>query len=200
MVRIIKELPYNFNWKNRSETKYIVMHHIAARVASVQDINTWHLRDNGWSGGIGYHLYIRKNGDVYEGRPLDVIGAHTRGWNHHSVGIALEGDFMQEYPSIHQIASAIEAIRHVKNIYGNIAILKHKDCNNDTTCPGIYFAEKIITEGKVNKMEQKHWCEDIYTELVQKYELKITERRFDEPIKRGEVFALLKQVMEKIQK
>lgn len=196
-MEIIKELPWNNNWHKRQHTQYIIMHHIAARVASVHDINKWHLNDNGWAGGIGYHLYVRKDGKVYEGRPLDVMGAHCKGWNHHSVGISLEGDFMQEYPTLHQIASAIGCIQHVKGIYGNLGILRHKDCNNDTTCPGKYFADKIIVEGKVNPMEQKHWAEEIYNELVQKYGLKINEKRFDDKITRGETFALLKQILDK---
>ena len=29
--------------------------------------------------GVGYHFYIRKNGDIKSTRPLERIGAHSRG-------------------------------------------------------------------------------------------------------------------------
>ena len=39
----------------------------------------------------GYHYYIRRGGNVTEMRPLHKIGAHARGYNSHSIGIAYEG-------------------------------------------------------------------------------------------------------------
>ena len=41
--------------------------------------------------GIGYHFYIRSNGDIKSTRPLDCPGAHARGYNAHSIGICYEG-------------------------------------------------------------------------------------------------------------
>lgn len=41
--------------------------------------------------GCGYHYYIRRDGNVISMRPLDQVGAHTRGYNSHSIGIAYEG-------------------------------------------------------------------------------------------------------------
>ena len=34
--------------------------------------------------GVGYHFYIRKNGDIKSTRPLERIGAHSRGFNRES--------------------------------------------------------------------------------------------------------------------
>jgi N-acetyl-anhydromuramyl-L-alanine amidase AmpD len=41
--------------------------------------------------GCGYHFFIRKDGTVHTGRPLEKIGAHVQGFNAHSVGICYEG-------------------------------------------------------------------------------------------------------------
>ena len=41
--------------------------------------------------GVGYHFYIRKNGDIKSTRPLERIGAHARGFNSESIGICYEG-------------------------------------------------------------------------------------------------------------
>lgn len=41
--------------------------------------------------GIGYHFYIRKNGDIKTTRPIERIGAHAKGFNQTSIGICYEG-------------------------------------------------------------------------------------------------------------
>ena len=40
---------------------------------------------------VAYHIYIRRDGLIQKGRPLDVPGAHARGFNHKSIGVCLEG-------------------------------------------------------------------------------------------------------------
>lgn len=59
------------------------------REVTVKDIDRWH-RDRGFA-GIGYHYVIYLDGSVHEGRPLERIGAHCRGQNAHSIGIAYVG-------------------------------------------------------------------------------------------------------------
>lgn len=44
----------------------------------------------GWD-DIGYHVVIRRNGVREFGRPLDVRGAHVKGYNSNSIGICLIG-------------------------------------------------------------------------------------------------------------
>lgn len=41
--------------------------------------------------GIGYHYYIRKNGDIKSTRPIRKPGAHARGHNLNSIAICYEG-------------------------------------------------------------------------------------------------------------
>lgn len=53
------------------------------------DVDIWH-RERGWN-GIGYHAVIRRNGVVEQGRDLSRMGAHARGFNQRSIGIALVG-------------------------------------------------------------------------------------------------------------
>lgn len=189
----------NYKWANplqkRQGTKYLILHHAAASKASPEDIHQWHL-EKGWS-GIGYHWVIRKDGNIYQGRPIDVLGAHCEGWNSFSLGICFEGNYEMEQPTPEQIQSGIDLIRYVRRTYKNITILRHKDANpGTTTCPGANFRNIIIYEGSKD-MEQKHWAEDIFKELTEKYGLTIHDKRFDDNITRGEVFALLKQILDK---
>lgn len=55
----------------------------------VSDVRQWHL-DRGWR-DIGYHYFVDIRGNGFKGRPLDQVGAHTRGHNHDSVGICYAG-------------------------------------------------------------------------------------------------------------
>jgi hypothetical protein len=56
----------------------------------VNEIRRWHVEDRGWA-DIGYHYLIDRDGTVIEGRPLSKVGAHAKGHNTGSVGIALFG-------------------------------------------------------------------------------------------------------------
>ena len=70
----------------------IILHCTATpegRDVSVDEIKQWHL-DRGWS-DIGYHYVIDINGNLQDGRPLTRAGAHVRGYNKGSIGIAYVG-------------------------------------------------------------------------------------------------------------
>lgn len=56
----------------------------------VKEIRRWHVQERKWS-DIGYHYVVHRDGVVALGRPIERSGAHTRGFNKHSVGIALVG-------------------------------------------------------------------------------------------------------------
>ena len=44
----------------------------------------------------GYHFIIRRNGIIEDGRTTDAVGAHCRGKNHNSIGMAMVGGVTQE--------------------------------------------------------------------------------------------------------
>ena len=76
----------------------IIIHCTATRPAwregqsaetKVHEVRQWHI-DRGWS-DIGYHYLIDRDGTVVAGRPIDRQGAHAKGRNKNSVGIALFG-------------------------------------------------------------------------------------------------------------
>lgn len=70
----------------------IILHCTATREGkdySVDTIRKWHT-DKGWS-DIGYHYLVARDGAIYEGRPVERMGAHVRGYNANSIGIAYVG-------------------------------------------------------------------------------------------------------------
>ena len=50
--------------------------------------------------GTGYHYYIRRDGEIVLTRPIELPGAHVKGWNAHSIGICYEGGLDENgYPA-----------------------------------------------------------------------------------------------------
>lgn len=70
----------------------IVVHCSATRAdcaLTTKDLETIHRR-RGFR-GIGYHYYIRRDGTVVNTRALELVGAHAKGHNAHSIGVCYEG-------------------------------------------------------------------------------------------------------------
>ena len=87
-----------------SSVRFAIVHHTAGpndyspsqAAAIMRGIQTYHVKSNGWS-DIGYNFLVDRYGTVYEGRyggiDRNVIGAHARGFNTGSVGVAVIGTF-----------------------------------------------------------------------------------------------------------
>ena len=80
--------------------------------------------------GVGYHFYIRKNGDIKSTRPLERIGAHARGFNSESIGICYEGGLNEEgHPAdtrtYAQKCALLDLLRQLKIDYPDARILGH---------------------------------------------------------------------------
>ena len=181
----------------RSNIKSIILHHLAYFFAEPETIHQWHL-DNGWS-GAGYNFYVRKSGEVIELRGFHK-GAHTKGYNSQSLGIAFEGDFDKEFMQEKQLQAGIKLIKMIREILGGeIPVKGHKDYNN-TLCPGKYFSMDEINKRLVqDSVEDKHWANESY-HFLNSQGIKIHEKRFDDKITRGEVFAIIKQIIERMNK
>ena len=164
----------SWNWKgslsNRSSTKYIALHHAAAVTCGASDVDSWH-KANGWC-GIGYHFFVRKDGSVYRGRPLNSVGAHVSGMNSCSIGICAEGNYDTEktMPTAQKTAIA-ELLDYLKtNYYPNAVIVGHREIGA-SDCPGTYYPldELKIYKNILNESEDTIMSKE-YEELKQKNE------------------------------
>ena len=140
----INIIEHNWAWAHglstRKVTDAIVLHHAAAKTASADDIHRAHLqRDNGTWAGIGYHLYIRKNGEIHRGRPIWASGAHVLHENWHTVGVCVEGNYDEEtvMPAA-QLQAVREALAYLKGLYPDAEIKCHRDLQA-TACPGRFY-------------------------------------------------------------
>lgn len=134
----------------RDKTNRGIFHNSGVTVLqSVETIHNCHKNTNKWA-GIGYHFYIRKDGKIYRGRPIETIGAHAYGSNSDSIGICFEGNFNVEQMTNEQIESGKWIVSYIKGIYPNITFCGHRDVCN-TSCPGANFKFDEIVKGQASK-------------------------------------------------
>ena len=81
--------------------------------AIVRAIEVYHVKGNGWN-DIGYNALVDRFGTVYEGRyggiDRNVVGAHAKGFNTGSFGIAVMGDFRTVDPPAAAVDSLVRTL------------------------------------------------------------------------------------------
>lgn len=116
-----------------------------------EEIDTWH-RNRGWR-GIGYHYVIRRDGEIEDGRPLDEVGAHARGYNANSIGICYIGGVdenldPQDNRTEEQKAAMFDLIASLQVVFGKCRVLGHCDLPKVTkACPS-FNVKKWLDEEK----------------------------------------------------
>ena len=106
--------------------------------ATAKDIDRWH-RQRGFD-EIGYHFVILRNGQIQAGRAIAKVGAHCKGHNSNTIGVAYVGGLNESKQSadtrtsaqknaiLALLGSLVKQYPTIKKISG------HRDhCN--TACP-----------------------------------------------------------------
>ena len=141
-------LKFNSNMSERKLTRRAIFHNSGTTVRqSIETLHNYHKNTRAYA-GIGYHLYVRRDGTIYRGRPENMQGAHAYGANSDSIGICFEGNFNEEEMTLEQIEAGKEIVQYLRSKYRNIEFTEHKKVCN-TSCPGKNFRFNEITEGKI---------------------------------------------------
>jgi hypothetical protein len=125
--------------------------------AMVRGFQRYHMDSNGWC-DIGYHFLIGGDGTIYEGRPLEQLGAHVGGHNSGNIGIAFVGCFdgvcPRSYgsrtPSEAAVRAAGRLVHRLSRIYGisvsSRNLLGHRQhSGQSTSCPGSQLLARLDT-------------------------------------------------------
>lgn len=105
---------------------------------TVEQIRQWHLARN--FSDVGYHFIIYRDGTVHRGRPVAQIGAHTTGYNTHSIGICYIGGMTADNKTPKdtrteaQRLALIKLVRELKASYPSASIHGHNEFANKA-CP-----------------------------------------------------------------
>jgi len=108
-------------------------------------------QDNNYA-DVPYHFAIDKFGNIYEGRPIDIVGSHVAGANTGNIGIALLADLDTEDRGLGFWASLAETsdgsaskemrvsltnlVIHLKAKYGIDTLGGHQEVIQNRSCPG----------------------------------------------------------------
>lgn len=91
---------------------------------------------------IGYHYYIRREGDIWVGRPIWEQGAHCFGQNHDSIGICIAG--RDNFPH----RQRVEAVKLIKNLLWMFSlkpddVYPHNHFNRFKDCPRFDWSQFV---------------------------------------------------------
>ena len=128
----------------------IVVHCSATRAdcaLTTEDLETIHRRR-----GFRYHYYIRRDGTVVNTRALELVGAHAKGHNAHSIGICYEGGLdakgrakdtrtPEQRSAMHLLVAQL-----LKRFKNNICICGHRDLSPDLNGDGLIEPEEWVKE------------------------------------------------------
>ena len=153
------EKPMRKNRTPMDGIKRITVHHTGEHKGMVglsdkevvQQIERYHRDNRKWS-SIGYHFVIGRDGNVFEGRPLQYQGAHVSSHNPHNLGISCIGDFDTHMPTTRQLGTLLAFLTDQRSRFG--VSLKHVYGHKDlgpTICPGrkLYAWLKDYKAGRV---------------------------------------------------
>lgn len=112
------------------------------------DIDRYH-RSLGWK-GCGYHYVIPTDGTIEVGRPEEVVGAHCKNHNKHSIGICYIGGLSADgkRPCDTRTAAQKHALKQLldelRQRYPKAIVVGHCDLDpRKPDCPGFKVAELL---------------------------------------------------------
>lgn len=117
----------------------------------IRRIQRYHQKDQGWA-DIGYHFLIDRTGRIWQGRELQLQGAHARDKNAGNIGIAVLGNYMRQDLTAAQRESLRDFLRVLCARYEipPREIYTHREiCNGQTACPGPNLA-RFVDETRVD--------------------------------------------------
>lgn len=143
--------PPNGDYSNHPYFDKLTLHHAACCGAeniqegmeAVRNIQDFHINGRGWT-DIGYHFLVDRAGNIYQGRPETVLGAHVGGANTGNIGVCLLGCYHPPEANCDQIMtltsrdSIVKLFAWISQTYGQDpnVLLGHRDYYGTTSCPG----------------------------------------------------------------
>lgn len=144
------------------DVTFIVVHCTASKEGQdldISDIERMH-KNRGFR-TVGYHYLIKLDGTIQDGRPTNVWGAHVRGYNDKSIGIAYVGGVdengkAKDTRTEPQIASIVMLLQDLKKKFPNAKVLGHRDLSPDLDGDGVVEKHEWLKECPCFNVREQH--------------------------------------------
>ncbi len=158
--------PPKYSYTNHPYFDKLTQHHAAGYKATtieqgkqqMRAIQDLHQNVRGWN-DIGYHFVVDRSGNIYQGRPETVIGAHVGGANTGNIGVCVLGCYHPPETSYYckdeltpaSMDSLVKLFAWISETYGYNpqVLLGHRDYFGTTACPGDNI-HKLLPEMRVD--------------------------------------------------
>lgn len=121
--------------------------------AKVSEVRRWH-KDRGWR-DIGYHYLIDRDGTIAKGRPVEQTGAHVKGRNTGSIGVALFGghgsaetDAFADNFTPEQAEALRDLLDDLRGRFGDVSVTGHNQYAAKA-CPGFNVPKWLADQNTV---------------------------------------------------
>jgi ABC-type transporter Mla subunit MlaD len=151
----------------------IVIHHGGNKVnyPTIKYIQDLHMNGDLKAADIGYHYAIDRFGNIYEGRPINIVGSHVKGANTGKIGIILLADLDTENKGLGLLKplevldgdgevsenmrkSLKSLVKWLNDKYGIEALGSHTEVVEDRNCAGDLGQIEVEVLRKVFKFNQ----------------------------------------------
>lgn len=121
---------------------FIIVHCSANKAGSalrLADIDHYH-KSLGWK-CCGYHYVISADGAIEQGRPEEMVGAHCKSHNRHSIGVcyigglAADGKTPMDTRTPQQKVALRRLIADLRSRYPKALVVGHHDLDPTKACP-----------------------------------------------------------------
>lgn len=122
---------------NPARVTLLVLHHTTGTyrgVQSVRGIQAFHQGPERLWSDIAYNFLVAPTGEIFEGRGWGMVGAHAKGRNSESIGVAYIGDGGRSVPEAAK-RSILLLAREADERFGVLRRVGHRDVGS-TVCPG----------------------------------------------------------------
>lgn len=133
---------------------YFFIHHGASGachthvecVSTMHAYQHYHMDTRGYS-DIGYNFVAGEDGNIYEARGWDVVGAHTLNYNSDGLAVCFIGNFMDHLPNesiLNAVKQLIQCGVANHKVVADYKLRGHRDVGQ-TACPGTKLYELVRT-------------------------------------------------------
>lgn len=107
-----------------NKPQYIILHS-TNKYKEFEELLNHHKKDRLWA-GMGYHLFLSKTNILTQGRPFNIEGAHSIGFNTNSIGFCIQSDFGERL-NPEKVEIAKNVIKYVAELYHITKIMSHTE-------------------------------------------------------------------------